>query len=175
MNPWAFLAITASLTDLKVVSRTPINYIDTMSLLTLLFGFKCMNYWLLCLPREDLEHCMKKKVFGLARKHTLGQVAKGDRIACCVTKGDWKVIALGTALSDYYIDDTDVFLKTGSFSHRFDFTSDKLPKEREFDIISVIDQLSFVTNLVYWAVFFRNGIAKMSKKDWELLNSKISQ
>lgn len=133
-----------------------------------------MNYWLLCLPREDLEHCMKKGVFGLARKHTLGNVAKNDRVACCVTKGDWKIIGLGTALSDYYIDDANVFLKEGTFSHRFNFTSKKLPKEQEFDIISVIDQLSFVTNLAYWAVFFRSGIAKMSVEDWELLCTKIT-
>jgi hypothetical protein len=131
-----------------------------------------MNYWLLCLPREDLEHCMSKGTFGLSRKHILGGAAKGDAVVCCAGKGDWKIIGLGSAISDYYVDDTKIFLKDGFFPDRFDFKADQLPKERELDIISIIDQLSFVKNLAYWAVFFRNGIVRMSKQDWELICQK---
>jgi hypothetical protein len=131
-----------------------------------------MNYWLVCLPREDLEHCMRKGTFGLARKHILGSVSKDDAVACCAGKGDWKIIGLGSATSDYYVDDAKIFLKEGYFPDRFDFAADKLPREREVDLMSIIDDLSFVTNVAYWAVFFRNGIVKMSKQDWELICKK---
>lgn len=128
-----------------------------------------MNYWLVCLPREDLEHCMRKGTFGLARKHILGKVLKGDAIVCCAGKGDWKIIGLGSTSSDYYVDDAKIFLKEGSFPDRFDFAAEILPNDQEIDVMSIIDQLSFVSNLAYWAVFFRNGIVQMSKRDWDLI------
>ncbi len=130
-----------------------------------------MNYWLLCLPREDLEHCMRQGTFGLARKHILGHVAKGDAVVCCAGKGDWKIIGVGSATSDYYVDDAKVFLKDGYFPDRFDFIAETLPKDTEVDLMSMIDELSFVKNVAYWAVFFRNGIARMSKQDWELIRT----
>ena len=91
-----------------------------------------------------------------------------------VPKGDWKVVGLGSATTDYYVDDAKIFLKDGCFPDRFDFTVEKLPKEREIEIMSIIDKLSFVTNLAYWAVFFRNGIVGMSKQDWDVISSKTS-
>jgi len=63
-----------------------------------------MNHWIICLPREDMEHCIKLGTFGLNRKHTLGQVKAGDKVACYITK-ESKIIALGEATSDYYLDD----------------------------------------------------------------------
>lgn len=128
-----------------------------------------MNYWLICLPRQDLEHCMTIGTFGRASKHILGRVCKGDPVVCCAGKGDWKIIGLGKAVGDYYMDDTKVFLKEGHFPDRFDFEAEKLGRDREIDLMSIIDKLSFVTNLAYWAVFFRNGIAQMSKHDWTLI------
>ena len=128
-----------------------------------------MNYWILCLPRPDIEHCMKVGTFGLHRKHTLGQVTKGDSIVCCAGKGDWKIIGIGSATSDYYVSDEKVFLKDGFFIDRFDFDASSLPKEKEIDLMSIIDELSFVTNVAFWAVYFRNGIAKLSTSDWELI------
>jgi hypothetical protein len=132
-----------------------------------------MNYWLLCLPREDLEHCMKAGTFGLARKHILGHVRKGDQVICCAGKGDWKIIGSGVAESDYYVDDKKIFLADGYFVDRFDFKSEKLPKAEELDLMLIIDQLSFVTNLAYWAVFFRNGIVKLTKADCDLIEKSI--
>lgn len=61
-----------------------------------------MNYWLLCLPREDMLHCMKIRTFCLNRKHILGGVSKGDAVVCCAGKGDWKIRGTGSATSDYY-------------------------------------------------------------------------
>jgi hypothetical protein len=131
-----------------------------------------MNYWLICLPRPDLEHCIESHVFGLGRKNLIGSVRAGDKIVCCAGKGDWSVIATGEATSDYYFDDAKVFLKKGSFFDRFNFDADLV--ENELDIKSVLEEISFVTNLAFWAVYFRNGIAKMTKSDWDLIVTACS-
>lgn len=133
-----------------------------------------MNYWLLSLPREDMEQCIKVGTFGLSRKHILGHVEKNDAVACCAGKGDWKIIATGTVTSAYYMNDSKIFLKDGLFPDRFDFKAEKFSKANEFDLISIIDKLSFVTNLAYWSVYFRNGIVKLSNSDWELLRKSIA-
>lgn len=109
--------------------------------------------------------------FGLERKHAIGHVKTGDPIICCAGKGDWKIIGLGAAVSDYYIDDRRIFLKEGIFPDRFDFKAEKIATSQEIDLMSIIDQLSFVKDLAYWAVFFRNAIVKMSRKDWELISN----
>ena len=97
----------------------------------------------------------------------MGTIECKRKPKCCAGKGDWKIIAIGVVTSDYFIDDENVFLKEGSFPDRFRFKAEKLSSD--VDLMSVIDQLSFVTNIAYWAVYFRNGIAKMSKEDWELV------
>lgn len=130
-----------------------------------------MNYWLICLPRPDLEHCMKVGVFGLSRKHIIGNVRQGDKIVCCAGKGDWKIIGTGEVASDYYVDLEDVFLKPGVYPDRFRFRATKSKKEA--DLIQIIDELSFVTNPAFWAVYFRSGIAKLTKDDFDLINSKL--
>ena len=131
-----------------------------------------MNYWLICLPKPDLEHCIKVGTFGLARKHLIDQVKEGDKIVCCAGKGDWKIIATGEATADYYVDDKKLFLKEGLFPDRFDFQASAL--STPIDLMTVIDQLSFVTNLAYWAVYFRSGIARISKDDWKVLTANTS-
>jgi predicted RNA-binding protein len=122
---------------------------------------------MICLPRPDLQRCIEKGVFGLPRKHIIQKVQKGDCIVCCAGKDDWKIIATGQAVSDYYLDDSPVFLKEGFFIDRFKFETTNT--EREIDLKSMLDELSFVTNLAYWAVYFRNGLVKMTKADWELI------
>ncbi len=129
-----------------------------------------MNYWIICLPRLDMEHCIKQKVFGLGRKNLISSVMQGDKIACCAGKGDWKIIAIGESTSDYYVDDQDVFLKKGNYPDRFSFEATSLQKE--FDIKTIMEDLSFVTNLAFWAVYFRNGIAKISEADWKMIQKK---
>jgi hypothetical protein len=131
-----------------------------------------MNYWLICLPREDLVHCAKVGTFGLTRKHILAKVQSGDKLVCLAGKGDWKFLADGETTSDYYVDDKQVFLKEGHFIDRFDFKATFLSKE--LDLMSIIDQLSFVTKIEYWAVYFRSGIVKISEKDWLLISKPAS-
>ncbi len=130
-----------------------------------------MNYWILCIPREDIEHCMKIGIFGLERRHFITKVTQGDKVVCCASKGNWRVLAVGHATSDYYVDTEKVFLKSGDFPDRFNFSSEKL--STEIDLISLIDRLSFVTQLPHWRLYFRNGIAKMSKQDWELITQQM--
>ena len=115
---------------------------------------------------------MRKGTFGLSRKCRIGHVRIGDRVVCCAGKGDWKIIGLGSAISDYYVDDAKIFLKEGYYPDRFDFKIEALPKNREVDLMSIIGDLSFVKNLSCWAVFFRDGMAKMSKSDWDLICEK---
>lgn len=116
---------------------------------------------------------MKVGTFGLPRKHILGSVKNGDMVICCAGKGDWKIIGTGVAQSDYYIDDKKVFLAEGFYPDRFDFKSEAVPKDQELDLMQIIDQLSFVKNLAYWAVFFRNGVVKAEKSDWELIQRTL--
>jgi len=63
-----------------------------------------VNYWLLALPPEHIEHCITIGTFGLNRKHIMGRVKTGDKVACYAHK-DRKIIGLGEATSDYYVDE----------------------------------------------------------------------
>lgn len=130
-----------------------------------------MNYWLICLPREDMTHCISIGIFGLGRRQTISNVKEGDKVACVITKekSGWKVIGLGEATSDYYADDKDVFKKPGSFIDRFNFRAENLNPEISF--VDVLDKLSFITKPEYWPVYFKTGIVKMSAADWQTIES----
>lgn len=131
-----------------------------------------MNYWILSLPREDMKHCIKIGTFGLNRKYVLGRVRKGDKIACYTFK-DMKIIALGEATSEYYLDDTPVFKSDGLYPDRFDFRADLL--SADLDFVSMIDQLSFIDNLAYWSVYLRSGIRSIPEKDWKVIEKAASR
>ena len=131
-----------------------------------------MTYWFLCLPRPDIEHCIKIGTFGLSRKHLLGKVKVGDRVVCCAGKGDWKIIGVGTTTAEHYLDDTRVFLGEGIFPDRISIKVAQLSPDHEFDLMSIIDKLSFVTKLEYWSLYFRNAIVQMTESDWELITAK---
>jgi len=133
-----------------------------------------MKYWFLTLPRPDMEHCIKVGTFGLSRKHLLGKVSKGDKVVCCASK-DWQIIATGEATSGYYLDDKPIFLKEGTFPDRFDFQAGSLSSLEELPLKEVIDQLGFVTNLAYWAVYFRTGIVEISKADWDVVKNGLKR
>jgi len=118
-----------------------------------------------------MEHCIQSGTFGLNRKHNLGKVELGDKVACYITKEN-KIIALGEATSDYYMDTKKIFKQEGLFPDRFDFKAKLLAPKAEIDFKSMVDDLSFITNKLYWSVFFRAGVAQIPKKDWELIESK---
>lgn len=128
-----------------------------------------MQYWIICLPREDIVHCMSIGRFGRNQKWIMGRVRKGDKLACIASR-DWKIIGLGEITSEYYLDDSPCFLKEGLFPDRFDFEADILDKE--LDLIQVLDKLTFIKNLAYWAVHFRNGIVQISESDWTLISTQ---
>ncbi len=130
-----------------------------------------MNYWIIALPRPDMEHCIKIGVFGKDRKVGIGKVKKGDKVACYVT-GECKIMALGEATSDYYMDDTRIFKADGQFPDRFDFKAKPVGKAHEVDIREMVDDLTFITNKLYWSVFFRAGIKQIPESDWDLITAK---
>ncbi|MBA3858307.1 MAG: hypothetical protein C0507_15490 [Cyanobacteria bacterium PR.3.49] len=126
-----------------------------------------MSYWIICLPREDMLHCIDIGVFGLRRPQAISHVKEGDKVVCVVTREKtWKVIAIGEATSDYYVDDEDVFKQPGMFIDRFKFKIQRLKPELSFP--DFINKLSCITKPQYWTVYFKNGIAKLSKEDWVL-------
>jgi predicted RNA-binding protein len=130
-----------------------------------------MNYWIISLPRLDLEHCIKIGKFGRNQKWALGRVKSGDKVVCMVSK-EWKMIAFGEATSDYYLDTEPCFLKEGLFPDRFDFRANKVSEDKQVKLTDVIEKLSFIKDLAYWAVHFRNGIVQVAKEDWELIQKQ---
>lgn len=130
-----------------------------------------MNYWLLALPPEHMEHCVKIGTFGLNRKHIMGRVLKGDKVACYAHK-ERKIIALGEAKSDYYVDDKKIFAADGHFVDRFDFAAKRLPPGEEIDFMAVVDRMSFIKNIIYWSAYMRNGIIQISQDDWKTILSQ---
>jgi predicted RNA-binding protein len=124
-----------------------------------------MNYWMICLPREDMEHCIKKGVFGATRCGPLKNAKKGDKLVCYISK-ECKIIALGELTSDYYMSDENVFRSEGSFPDRFNFKANLLGRDKEIDIKSTIDDLTFVTNKACWSVFFRLSNRRIPKEDF---------
>lgn len=135
---------------------------------------KTLNYWLIALPRERLEFCIKVGIFGLNRKYILPKVSVGDQIVCYATK-DRKIIATGDITVEYYIDDEPVFnnkaiFPTGDvYVDRIRFHAKHL--NPEVDLIQVIDRMSFIKSLANWQIHFRSAIVQISKQDWELINS----
>ncbi len=130
-----------------------------------------MNHWIIALPREHMEHCISIGKFGLNRKHILGRVEKGDRVACYITK-EYKIIALGEVTESYYVDDSKVFKADGLFPDRFDFSAKQLSKADEIDFMNVVDQMSFIKNVAYWSAYLRSGVVQISASDWKTLLGK---
>lgn len=130
-----------------------------------------MNHWIIALPREHMEYCISIGKFGLNRKHILGRVERGDKVACYITK-EYKIIALGEVTEPYYVDDAKVFKAEGMFPDRIDFKAKALPKDHEVDFMGLIDQMSFIKKLAYWSAYFRSGIVQISADDWKAIAAK---
>ena len=130
-----------------------------------------MRYWIIALPREDMEQCIKVETFGMNRKGQLANVQIGDGVVCYVTK-EWKIIGLGAITEPYYLDDVKVFKKEGVFPDRIRFKARPFSREDEFNFIAIIDKLELITNIAYWSVYLRNGFVEISKKDWDLICSQ---
>lgn len=131
-----------------------------------------MNYWLLCLPRVDMIHCINTGVFGATKKGSLDSAKKGDKLICYVTK-DCKFIASGELTSDYYMSDEIVFLSEGVYPDRFNFKATQVPIHKEVDAKNIVNDLEFITNKLYWSVFFRLSNRKINKKDYDLIIQKM--
>lgn len=136
-----------------------------------------VNYWLLALPKEKMEFCIKVGVFGLNRKYVLGRVDKGDRVVCYATSAK-QIVALGEVTEPYYIDDTVIFkdqelFGDALFPDRINFKAERL--NDNVDFIPLIDQMSFIKNAWNWQVHFRSAITQISKEDWEKIQKQAAQ
>lgn len=148
--------------------------INTVSVKTQGARAKILNYWIVALPREDMEHCIKIGTFGLNKK--VAGIAPGDKIACCVSKEKpWKLIALAEVTSELYTDNKRIFKKEGHYFYRFDLKGRQLPAKEEPDFQALLPDLSFITHLVYWPVYFKGGIKRIEKHDWELIAKSVTQ
>jgi predicted RNA-binding protein len=127
-----------------------------------------VSYWLISLPRPDMEHCIKKGIFGMTRKYVLGKIQPGDKLGCYVTK-ECKIIALGETTSAHYLDNEPVFLREGHFFERFNFEAQRL--EIEIDFKPLIDKVDFIKNLAYWSVYLSRSIVQITEKDWTLIEA----
>lgn len=129
-----------------------------------------MSKWIICLPREDMEHCIQIGTFGLSSKQSLSRVKIGDEVSCCVTREKpWKLIAFGKATSELFIDDAPVFRKEGRFYYRFSFDAVRLDSGKEVDLQQLLPSLSFVSNILHWPIYFKGGIKSISEEDWRRL------
>lgn len=133
-----------------------------------------MNYWLISLPRVDMEHCIKKGVFGASRRGALFKAKIGDKVICYITK-ECKIIATGELTSDYYMSDEKIFRTEGDFPDRFNFRADKLASNNEVETRSMLDKLNFVTNKTYWSVYFRLSSRQISKQDYDIILSHLKK
>jgi hypothetical protein len=129
-----------------------------------------MRYWLICLRRPDIEHCVRIGTYGLKRKLIIGRVKKGDKLVVCATR-DWTILGLGELTSDYYNSDEPVFLeRSDAFIDRFNFAVTNFESFGKV-LKEVVEDLSFVSDLAYWSVYFRNGIVELRESDWKRISS----
>lgn|GEM_PF-1154592 len=134
-----------------------------------------MMFWIVSLPRDDAQHCIQLGTFGRNGRHIISNVKAGDKVAFVVTKEKpWKLIALGTVTTSYYVDDSKIFKKDGMFPDRFDFTIDhpnNTTNSFTVDFEKLVCQLTAVTHPEYWPVYFKNGMTRMSLSDWQMLEA----
>lgn len=128
------------------------------------------RYWIISLPRNDMERCIKIGKFGLNKKYLLGRIRKGDGIVCYVTK-EARVIAIGKVTEGYYQDNSRVFLSEGKFSHRIDFAAQSL--ENEVDFRGLVEEMRFISNPQYWGAHLQLGVAEIPKEDWETIDKSV--
>lgn len=133
-----------------------------------------MSYWIVSLPREDMENCIRIGTFGLGRKHSISRVKAGDRVICCSTK-EWKILGVGDVTSDYYVDTTPIFLKPGAFPDRFDFKGEVIHAAKQADFKDLLPVLKCVKKLDAWPVYFRNGITEIGEEDWVTVENYIRE
>lgn len=132
-----------------------------------------MSNWIVCLPRDDIKHCLEVSTFGLSRSHTISRVRDGDRVAFVVTKEKpWRLLALGKVVGDYYIDVTPVFKRQGAFPDRFKFEILRTLKD-EPDFQSLLIHLKAITRPEYWPVFFKMGILQIADSDWKQIEERV--
>ena len=121
---------------------------------------------MICLPRPDMEHCIKIGKFGMKLPRVINSVKEGDRVACYVSK-EARVIALGKAVRPYYKGKAAVFLANGMFEHRFDFSAEVLKNEVDFRALT--SRLKLTRGSNSWGPVLRLGLVRLADDDFDLI------
>ncbi len=133
-----------------------------------------MRFWIIVLPRERMDLCVKLGTFGLSKKFILGGMSVGDRIACYITK-EKKIAGFGTVTASYYVDDKPIFgIDEGKiYPDRVDFTAKLLSSDNEIDFAELLDDMQFITNRSHWSARFAGGLCEISEHDWKCITKKV--
>ncbi len=133
-----------------------------------------LNYWIIALPRPDMERCLDVGTFGMNYPYLLNRIEVGDKVVFCASK-EWLIIADGTITKPYYVSSKRVFLsQSGAFEHRLDFEAKRLEPEHQVDFRSLVAELSFIQNPAKWGPYFMHPIRQMSREDYEFLVGNIT-
>lgn len=133
-----------------------------------------MNYWIVALPRPDMERCLEIGTFGMNYAYLLGRVQPGDKIVFIASRREWQVMAFGEVVKGHYVSSKRVFLSNaGVFEHRIDFEAKTLPLKSELDFRTIVHRLSFIGNAVKWGPYFMHAIREMAEKDWTYIRSHL--
>lgn len=133
-----------------------------------------MNYWILALPRTDMETCMNTGIFGMSYPYLLGRVQINDKIICCASK-EWKVIGLGHVTRPHHVGHSKIFNKNGDFPERIGFVADPLQSHEELDFRKIIPRLSFIATPEKWGPYFMHPIRQIAREDWQLIKACIGR
>lgn len=127
-----------------------------------------MRCWLISLPREDMEHCVRIGCFGRMQTYPLNHVEPDDKVVCYVTK-ERKIIALGEATSGHFLDDSLIFRKKDVFPDRIKFRAQSLGESGKTDFMQLVQELNFIKNKARWSVYLWSGIVEITEADWRLI------
>lgn len=125
-----------------------------------------MRYWLIAIPRQDLNRCLELGVFGRSSKNKFLGVEPGDKLAFYVT-GEYTIAALGWVTEGYFFDSSDIFHRQGDFPHRIRFAAKQLIEPIEFK--PLVTKFRFIRKPEYWPAYIRRGFAELFEEDWALI------
>lgn len=142
-----------------------------------------MRTFILSYSRDNYDVAREVGVIGFPtrEKKALALLAPGDRVLFYVSKETVKSTGgkeavqrfLGSAevVGDYYLDDKTIFkIRDGEiYPHRYKIKM--VRADLDVPIKAIYEDLSFVTNTLYWGLPLRKGWALGDDNDWRLVHA----
>ncbi|KKP40233.1 MAG: hypothetical protein UR30_C0005G0014 [Candidatus Peregrinibacteria bacterium GW2011_GWC2_33_13] len=130
----------------------------------------------LAVAGENTEKCFEAKVFGTddgIRASKLIELSEGDILVFYKAKkgiaGIWKVT------KTYYRSESKIW-NDGIYPNRVNIEPViSLKPEQYVDVRTMVDDLEMVKHPLYFGLAFRQNLADISQKDYELIKSKLSK